>query len=153
MARKRQTVGAVARRRRAAASGYGQEFNELCPPMVLLSIIQTGCTPAALRRQSSIPRAGDYRCGQELGDSGADLYKVEMPLYGKGARVPRLLTASQRLNGRNIPWVILLFRCGRKLLFPRAVRVAMEAGASSSGGTRGRSSVIGLPDTELMLRR
>lgn len=74
---------------------------------------------------------------KELGDSGADLYKVEMPLYGKGARSD-LLTASQRLNGHiNMPWVILSSGVDEKL-FPRAVRVAMEAGASGfPGGTRG----------------
>lgn len=106
------------------------------------------------------PRCGDkfdreqaiIDAAKELGDSGADLYKVEMPLYGKGARSD-LLTASQRLNGHiNMPWVILSSGVDEKL-FPRAVRVAMEAGAS--GFLAGRavwSSVIGLPDTELMLR-
>lgn len=51
-----------------------------------------------------------------------------------------------------MPWVILSSGVDEKL-FSRAVRVAMEAGAS--GFLAGRavwSSVIGLPDTELMLR-
>ncbi|MGX5146215.1 sulfofructosephosphate aldolase, partial [Enterobacter hormaechei] len=61
--------------------------------------------------------------------------------------------ASQKLN-ENIamPWVILSSGVDDKL-FPRAVSVAMQAGAS--GFLAGRavwSSVIGLPDTELMLR-
>ena len=75
-----------------------------------------------------------------------------MPLFGKGSQ-QELLTASQKLN-ENIamPWVILSSGVDDKL-FPRAVRVAMQAGAS--GFLAGRavwSSVIGLPDTELMLR-
>ena len=75
-----------------------------------------------------------------------------MPLYGKGSQ-QELLTASQRLNENiNMPWVILSSGVDEKL-FPRAVSVAMTAGAS--GFLAGRavwSSVIGLPDTELMLR-
>lgn len=128
-----------------------KEFNELCHSNGLLSIIEPVVRP---------PRCGDkfdreqaiIDAAKELGDSGADLYKVEMPLYGKGARSD-LLTASQRLNGHiNMPWVILSSGVDEKL-FPSAVRVAMEAGAS--GFLAGRavwSSVIGLPDTELMLR-
>ncbi|EAM4475551.1 sulfofructosephosphate aldolase [Salmonella enterica subsp. enterica serovar Give] len=128
-----------------------KEFNELCHSNGLLSIIEPVVRP---------PRCGDkfdreqaiIDAAKELGDSGADLYKVEMPLYGKGARSD-LLTASQRLNGHiNMPWVILSSGVDEKL-FPRAVRVAMKAGAS--GFLAGRavwSSVIGLPDTELMLR-
>lgn len=128
-----------------------KEFNELCHSNGLLSIIEPVVRP---------PRCGDkfdreqaiIDAAKELGDSGADLYKVEMPLYGKGARSD-LLTASQRLNGHiNMPWVILSSGVDEKL-FPRAVRVVMEAGAS--GFLAGRavwSSVIGLPDTELMLR-
>ncbi len=61
--------------------------------------------------------------------TAAPIFTVEMPLYGKGARSD-LLTASQRLNGHiNMPWVILSSGVDEKL-FPRAVRVAMEAGAS-----------------------
>ena len=77
---------------------------------------------------------------------------IEMPLYGKGTQ-QELLSASQRLNENiNMPWVILSSGVDEKL-FPRAVSVAMTAGAS--GFLAGRavwSSVVGLPDTELMLR-
>ena len=59
----------------------------------------------------------------------------------------------QRLNDHiNMPWVILSSGVDEKL-FPRAVRVAMTAGAS--GFLAGRAvwaSVVGLPDNELMLR-
>ena len=131
--------------------GMVKEFNELCHSSGLLSIIEPVVRP---------PRRGDnfdreqaiIDAAKELGDSGADLYKVEMPLYGKGSR-QELLTASQRLNENiNMPWVILSSGVDEKL-FPRAVSVAMTAGAS--GFLAGRavwSSVIGLPDTELMLR-
>ncbi|YCI81770.1 sulfofructosephosphate aldolase [Enterobacteriaceae bacterium] len=126
-------------------------FNQLCHAHGLLSIIEPVVRP---------PRRGDrfdreqaiIEAAKELGDSGADLYKVEMPLNGKGTQ-QALLEASQRLNEHiNMPWVILSSGVDEKL-FPRAVRVAMLAGAS--GFLAGRavwSSVVGLPDTELMLR-
>ena len=126
-------------------------FNTLCHDNGLLSIIEPVVRPprrgAAFDREQAIIDAA-----KELGDSGADLYKVEMPLFGKGTQ-HELLTASQKLN-ENIamPWVILSSGVDDKL-FPRAVSVAMQAGAS--GFLAGRavwSSVIGLPDTELMLR-
>lgn len=128
-----------------------KEFNELCHSHGLVSIIEPVVRP---------PRRGDkfdreqaiIDAAKELGDSGADLYKVEMPLYGKGPQ-QELLCASQRLNDHiNMPWVILSSGVDEKL-FPRAVRVAMTAGAS--GFLAGRAvwaSVVGLPDNELMLR-
>lgn len=125
-------------------------FNQRCHDNGLLSIIEPVVRP---------PRRGDkfdreqaiIEAAKELGDSGADLYKVEMPLFGKGTQ-QALLAASQKLNDHiNMPWVILSSGVDEKL-FPRAVRVAMTAGAS--GFLAGRavwSSVIGLPDASLML--
>lgn len=126
------------------------EFNQLCHSNGLLSIIEPVVRP---------PRQGDkfdreqaiVAASKELGDCGADLYKGEMPLYGKGTQ-QELLSAAQKLNDQiSMPWVILSSGVDDKL-FPRAVRVAMQAGAS--GFLAGRavwSSVVGLPDTELML--
>lgn len=128
-----------------------REFNQLCHTNGLVSIIEPVVRP---------PRQGDtfdreqaiIDTARELGDSGADLYKVEMPLYGKGTQ-SALLSAAQKLNDNiAMPWVILSSGVDEKL-FPRAVRVAMAAGAS--GFLAGRavwSSVVGLPDTDLMLR-
>lgn len=127
-----------------------REFNQLCHSNGLLSIIEPVVRP---------PRQGDkfdreqaiINAAKELGDCGADLYKGEMPLYGKGTQ-QELLAAAQKLNDQiSMPWVILSSGVDDKL-FPRAVRVAMQAGAS--GFLAGRavwSSVVGLPDTDLML--
>lgn len=126
------------------------EFNQLCHQSGLLSIIEPVVRP---------PRRGDkfdreqaiLDAASELGNSGADLYKVEMPLCGRGTQ-QELLSAAQALNDQiAMPWVILSSGVDEKL-FPRAVRVAMQAGAS--GFLAGRavwSSVVGLPDTRLML--
>ncbi|CCJ71695.1 Aldolase YihT [Cronobacter condimenti 1330] len=68
-------------------------FNEKCHAQGLLSIIEPVVRP---------PRRGDtfdreqaiVDAAKELGDSGADLYKVEMPLCGRG-EAKALLSASQ----------------------------------------------------------
>lgn len=128
-----------------------KEFNQICHSAGLVSIIEPVVRP---------PRIGDkfdreaaiIAAAKELGNSGADLYKGEMPLFGKGDS-KTLLDAAKRLNDQiNMPWVILSSGVDANL-FCRAVRIAMNAGAS--GFLAGRavwSSVIGLPDTELMLR-
>ncbi|XWJ92369.1 sulfofructosephosphate aldolase [Phytobacter ursingii] len=128
-----------------------KEFNQICYANGLVSIIEPVVRPP--RRGASFDREqAIIDAAKELGDSGADLYKVEMPLFGKGSQ-QALLNASQRLNEHiSMPWVILSSGIDEKL-FPRAVNIAMTAGAS--GFLAGRavwSSVIGLPDTEMMLR-
>ncbi|HBI6868939.1 sulfofructosephosphate aldolase [Lelliottia sp. 489] len=128
-----------------------REFNQLCHTNGLLSIIEPVVRPP--RRCNTFDREqAIIEAAKELGNSGADLYKVEMPLNGKGSQ-QELLKAAQALNDHiAMPWVILSSGVDEKL-FPRAVRVAMQAGAS--GFLAGRavwSSVVGLPDTELMLR-
>ncbi|MGR3806319.1 sulfofructosephosphate aldolase [Pasteurella testudinis DSM 23072] len=126
-------------------------FNQKCHSAGLLSIIEPVVRP---------PRIGDKfdreQCildaAKELGDLGSDLYKGEMPLFGKGDSQV-LLAAAKKLNDNiNIPWVILSSGINENL-FCRAVRIAMQAGAS--GFLAGRAiwaSTIGLPDTNLMLR-
>lgn len=127
------------------------DFNKICHDAGLVSIIEPVVRP---------PRVGDkfdrekaiIDAAKELGDCGADLYKVEMPLFGKGESAD-LLKASQKLNEQiNMPWVILSSGVDANL-FARSVRIAMSAGAS--GFLAGRAvwaSVIGLPDTDLMLK-
>ncbi len=127
-----------------------KEFNELCHSHGLVSIIEPVVRP---------PRRGDkfdreqaiIDAAKELGDSGADLYKVEMPLYGKGPQ-QELLSASQRLNDHiNMPWVIPL------PVSTKTVSACRTRGNDSGciGLPAGRAvwaSVVGLPDNELMLR-
>lgn len=128
-----------------------KNFNQICHSAGLVSIIEPVVRPPRIgdkfdREQAIIDAA------KELGDSGADLYKGEMPLFGKGESAA-LLDAAKKLNDQiNMPWVILSSGVDANL-FARAVRIAMKAGAS--GFLAGRAvwaSVIGLPDTELMLQ-
>lgn len=127
------------------------DFVQRCRSAGLVSIIEPVVRPPrrgwAFDRERAIVAAA-----AELGSTGADLYKVEMPLNGKGEE-GALLAACQTLNDQmNMPWVILSSGVDADI-FGRAVRIAMKAGAS--GFLAGRAvwaSVIGAQDPRTMLR-
>lgn len=128
-----------------------KRFITICRSAGLVSIIEPVVRPPRVGNKFDREKAL-IKAAKELGDCGADLYKGEMPLFGKG-EFSTLLDATKVLNDQiNMPWVILSSGIDPNL-FCRAVRIAMAAGAS--GFLAGRavwSSVIGLPDTELMLK-
>ncbi|MGC3955831.1 MAG: aldolase [Propionicimonas sp.] len=125
-------------------------FNEKCHRAGLLSIIEPVVRPPRngwnFDREESIVKAA-----VELGATGADLYKGEMPLGGD-ADDRTLLGACQRLNDAlDTPWVILSSGVAADL-FGNAVRLACRAGAS--GFLAGRAvwaSVVGARNPETML--
>lgn len=127
------------------------DFVQRCRSAGLVSIIEPVVRPPrrgwAFDRESAILAAA-----AELGSTAADLYKVEMPLNGKGDE-NTLLAACQKLNDQmNMPWVILSSGVEADI-FGRAVRIAMKGGAS--GFLAGRAvwaSVIGAQDPRTMLR-
>ncbi|MEF3098118.1 aldolase [Raoultella terrigena] len=127
------------------------DFVQRCRSAGLVSIIEPVVRPPRrgwkFDRESAIVAAA-----AELGSTGADLYKVEMPLNGKGDE-NTLLAACQKLNDQmNMPWVILSSGVDADI-FGRAVRIAMKGGAS--GFLAGRAvwaSVIGAQDPRTMLR-
>ena len=126
------------------------DFNQRCHRAGLLSIIEPVVRPPrngwAFDREESIVRAA-----AELGATGADLYKGEMP-FGGDADDRTLLAACQRLNDSlQTPWVILSSGVPADL-FGNAVRIACRAGAG--GFLAGRAvwaSVIGARNPETML--
>ncbi len=126
------------------------DFVARCRSAGLVSIIEPVVRPPrrgwAFDREAAIVAAA-----AELGDTGADLYKAEMPLGGKGSEAD-LLAACRRLNEKMaMPWVILSSGVAADV-FGRAVRIAMAAGAS--GFLAGRAvwaSVIGAEDVPAML--
>jgi len=126
------------------------EFVKKCRSAGLVSIIEPVVRPprhhAEFDKEACILAAA-----QELGETQADIYKAEMPYGGRGDYA-KLVDAAKRLNDRiKMPWVILSSGVAPDL-FPRAVRAAMQAGAS--GFLAGRAvwaSVVGLPDTCRML--
>ncbi|WP_275266296.1 aldolase [Rhodovastum atsumiense] len=126
-------------------------FVARCHAAGLVSIIEPVVRPP--RRGAGFDReAAILAAARELGHSGADLYKVEMPLAGKGP-MPVLRDACARLGERiAMPWVILSSGVPADI-FGRAVRAAMAAGAS--GFLAGRAvwaSVVGAEDMPTMLQ-
>jgi len=127
------------------------DFVARCRSAGLLSIIEPVVRPP--RRGANFDREAAIRAAAvELGSTKADLYKVEMPLGGKGSERD-LLDGCQRLAEHiSMPWVILSSGVAADV-FGRAVRIAMSAGAS--GFLAGRAvwaSVVGAQDIDSMLR-
>ncbi len=103
------------------------EFVARCHRANLLAIIEPVVRPprrhAEFDKESAILLAAE-----ELGNTGADLYKGEMPLGGKGSD-SELARACRELDARlTTPWVILSSGVEPDL-FPNAVRQAVTAGA------------------------
>jgi sulfofructosephosphate aldolase len=128
-----------------------KRFVERCQEAGLVSIIE----PVA-----KAPRDGrdwDWdacviEAARELGDLGADLYKAEVPLKGQGDEDEIRRRCAEITAAVSSPWVVLSSGVPADL-FPRAVQLACEAGAS--GFLAGRAvwaSVIGSDDIERDLR-
>lgn len=128
-----------------------EDFVGRCRAARLLAIIEPVCRPArdgsGLDREASILDAA-----RELGGLGADLYKGEMPLAGRGT-VEELTEACRPLHDVvGSPWVILSSGVTADD-FPDAVRAAVLAGAS--GFLAGRAvwqGCVGAPDLLQALR-
>lgn len=124
-----------------------EEFVELCRSAGLVSIIE----PVARGRrdgETSDVESGVLAAAKELGALGADLYKAEVPFKGDTddatlAGACRVIT--EAVDG---PWVVLSSGVAQDSV-PRAVEIAMQAGAS--GFLAGRAvwaSCIGAEDLE-----
>lgn len=128
-----------------------RRFVQRCREAGLVSIIEP---------VSRAPRSGgdwDHTAGilaaaRELGDLGADLYKGEVPLGGQGTDEEVRAKCAELGDALASPWVVLSSGVPADA-FPRAVRLACEAGAS--GFLAGRAvwrGCIGAADVERALR-
>lgn len=124
-----------------------EEFVDRCRAAGLVSIIE----PVA-----KAPRGGGawdwdacvLEAARELGSLGADLYKAEVPLRGRGAEDDIRRACAQLTEAVSSPWVVLSSGVPTEL-FPRAVELACREGAS--GFLAGRAvwaSVVGSEDLE-----
>jgi sulfofructosephosphate aldolase len=89
---------------------------------------------------------------RELGNLGADLYKGEVPLHGKGDAEAITTICADMNDAIDSEWVVLSSGVAEED-FPRAVRLAMSAGAS--GFLAGRAvwaSCLDATDVEESLR-
>ncbi len=128
-----------------------EEFVRLCDAHGLISIIEPVCLKPldpTLRwdREEAVVDAA-----RELGSLGADLYKGEMPLYGRGDTEEMRRRCAQINEAVDSPWVILSSGVA-EADFPRAVEVACSEGAS--GFLAGRAvwaSCLGAPDVAACL--
>lgn len=128
-----------------------REFVDLCDSHGLISIIEPVCRKpldASLdwdREQAIVDAA------RELGRLGADLYKGEMPLYGRGPVDEMRRRCAEINDAVGSPWVILSSGVA-EADFPGAVELACAEGAS--GFLAGRAvwaSCLAADDVEACL--
>ena len=128
-----------------------RDFVARCHAAGLISIIEPVCK-ARRDGGDSDWNADVLAAARELGDLGADLYKAEVPLKGQGTD-DELREACAALDAAiATPWVVLSSGVSPDD-FPRAVRLACQAGAS--GFLAGRAvwrACIGAPDLDVALR-
>ncbi|WP_286130824.1 aldolase [Nostocoides sp. Soil756] len=124
-----------------------RRFVDRCHSAGLLSIIE----PVAKAPRDG--RTWDWNAcvieaARELGSLGADLYKAEVPYKGEGEASDIRRACAEITEAVASPWVVLSSGVPTEL-FPRAVELACEAGAS--GFLAGRAvwaSVVGSADLE-----
>ncbi len=127
-----------------------RRFVDICRQAGLVSIVEPVARGA--RDGGAFDRdAGILAAARELGDLGADLYKGEVPLNGRGDEKALRTACAAMTKAIASPWVVLSSGVEPDD-FPRAVRLACAEGAS--GFLAGRAvwkPVIGRPDRGVAL--
>ncbi|MGN6688066.1 MAG: hypothetical protein ACTHK1_11050 [Actinomycetales bacterium] len=129
-----------------------EDFRARCQTAGLVSIIEP------VSRPPLDGRAWDWGDGilaaaRELGDLGVDLYKAEVPLHGEGDEAEVSRQCAQITEAVASPWVVLSSGV-KDDVFPRAVQLAIQAGAS--GFLAGRAvwrACIAAPDVRASLEQ
>jgi sulfofructosephosphate aldolase len=127
------------------------DFVARCRAAGLASIIEPVSRKAHDGRSWDL-KDGILAAAKELGNRGADLYKAEVPLYGKGSEAEVRREAAELTRVIEGPWVVLSSGVSPDD-FPTAVEWACREGAS--GFLAGRAvwkGVIGSPDIETALK-
>lgn len=127
------------------------DFIAKCRSAGLISLIE----PVSRKRLDGKPsdlNEGIFAAAKELGSRGADIYKAEVPLHGKGSE-SEVRGQCERLTSLvSSPWVVLSSGVDPDN-FPQAVEWACKGGAS--GFLAGRAvwrNTIGTPDVESALK-
>lgn len=127
------------------------EFTAMCRAAGLASILE----PVSRAPRDGRPwdwDAGVLAAARELGSSGADLYKAEVPLHAQGSDAEVRRRCEQLTGLIASPWVVLSSGVP-PAQFPRAVALACQSGAA--GFLAGRAvwrNVIGRPGLDEALR-
>ncbi|WP_043358917.1 aldolase [Belnapia sp. F-4-1] len=128
------------------------DFVARCRAAGLASIVE----PVCRRRRDGQPwntAEGILPAARELGGRGADIYKAEMPLFGKGSEAEVRRACAELTRTVQGPWVVLSSGVEPDA-FPQAVEWACREGAS--GFLAGRAvwrMVIGRPDLDAALQQ
>jgi sulfofructosephosphate aldolase len=123
------------------------KFVSKCRAAGLISLIE----PVSRKRRDGQPcdlNDGIFAAAKELGSRGADIYKAEVPLHGKGSEAEIRGQCEKLTSLVASPWVVLSSGVGPDE-FPQAVEWACKGGAS--GFLAGRAvwrNVIGSSDVE-----
>ncbi len=128
-----------------------EDFVARCRAAGLASIVEPVCRKPRDGRAWN-PAEGILPAARELGNRGADIYKAEMPLFGKGPEAEVRRACAELTRTVNGPWVVLSSGVAPDD-FPQAVEWACREGAS--GFLAGRAvwrTVIGRPDIEAALQ-
>jgi len=105
-----------------------REFISMCANAGLASIIEP-VSRHPLADGDWDWNEGVHAAAVEFGSLGADLYKAEMPLHGKGDEATLRAECARLTSAIQGPWVILSSGVSPDA-FPHAVRIACESGAS-----------------------
>lgn len=127
------------------------KFVERCHAAGMASIIEPVARPPRDGRSWNWD-ASVIEAARELGSLGADLYKAEVPLHGQGRAEDIRRGCAEITDAVASPWVVLSSGVPQDT-FPRAVELAIEAGAS--GFLAGRAvwrGCIGAGDVHNALR-
>ncbi|MEJ5902529.1 aldolase [Ochrobactrum teleogrylli] len=126
------------------------DFVARCKAAGLISIIEPVSRGARDGRKFDL-HEGIIAAARELGNTGADLYKAEVPLHGKGGESAVRAQCAELTKIINGPWVVLSSGVGPDE-FPQAVEWACKEGAS--GFLAGRAvwrNTIGEKDVQKAL--
>ena len=129
-----------------------KDFISRCKKASLLSIIEPVSRKARVGRLWDLNQ-GIFEAAKELGNLGADLYKAEVPLCGKGGEVAVRTECAKLTQIIHGPWVVLSSGVSPDD-FPLAVEWACKEGAS--GFLAGRAvwrNVIGSKDIHQALEQ
>jgi sulfofructosephosphate aldolase len=132
--------------RRAERVEMSRRFAELADEYALLSVLEPVVRVPEVQREDAIVEAA-----RELGETGCDLYKGQVPFGGKGDLAEITRVASEMDAALPCPWVVLSQGVD-PADFPAAVEAACKGGASGmlAGRAVWTSTLSGDDPTELL---
>jgi len=115
---------------REGAIELSEQFMTLCRQIGLPGIVEGVFRPADLASYSDVDRnEAIVTAARDLATTRPDMYKAEVPSYGRGERGPITATASRISEVLSCPWVVLSSGVAADD-FPGAVGACRDGGAN-----------------------